>query len=252
MHKETCSEYLQLRDLANTSTPPGKKKRDCPILEIEDDSDQDSDNSSRRRKLTKRVSVGIESAKTPRPLGARELNRTPPYLYVPGIGRESPPRTIFDGCFCCGNNACKYTNFTISDLSTDCDDKLAEHDPRDPLDVHPTLRGYQPTTRDDLTLEGTIVREAVLCLLASEDVFSYHKYVGSRPFDDKLLSYFTKRLPYRADLVSMYYVPLRLATKMTLQFLRLECIECIREKFIGESPSQLLLAACLPYLQRFS
>ena len=176
----------------------------------------------------------------------------PPCLLAGSLSRESPPRTIFDGCFCCGNNACKYTNFTISDLSTDCDDKLAEHDPRDPLDVHPTLRGYQPTTRDDLTLEGTIVREAVLCLLASEDVFSYHKYVGSRPFDDKLLSYFTKRLPYRADLVSMYYVPLRLATKMTLQFLRLECIECIREKFIGESPSQLLLAACLPYLQRFS
>ena len=62
MHKETCSEYLQLQDLANTSTPPGKKKRDCPIQEIDDDSDQDSDNSNRRRKLTKRVSVGIESA----------------------------------------------------------------------------------------------------------------------------------------------------------------------------------------------
>ena len=249
-HKKTCSEYQQLLALlpvgqATKQSASGEKKRVCPIQEIDggsDEEDGDKENSGLAatssdppEKLTKRVSASVQNAKTPRPFGARELASTPPYLFVPGVGRHSPPATIFDGCFCCGNANCRYTNFTISDLRADCDDKLEEHDTRDPLNLH--VNGlqsrYQCFTKDELTLEGTIVRQAVLALLASEDVFSHHKYVGSKGFDEKLRSYYMQRLPHQVPVINKYSVPLRLATKATLTFLRLECIECIREKFIG-------------------
>lgn len=243
-HKKTCYEYRQLvallpsvgKTTQGTSSQAGEKKRECPIVVVDSprsDSDEDKENSAvpssnRPRKLTKRVSAPVESAKTPKPLGVQELN-SPPYLLVPGIGKESPLRTMFGGCFCCGNSDCRYANFTISDLRADPDDKLGEYDTRNAV----LESSYRCFTKEELTREGSIVRDAVVCLLASEEVFSHHKYIGSKAFDDKLYLYFVRRLQYRPDEIVRFSVPLRLATKATLKFLRLECIECIREKFIG-------------------